>query len=91
MKNFMFKLFSNKIFLGFLGIVIAFLFIFQEKCLGDLSANVFIGSPFISLISGLFVEGAFCIIHPTKKYDFWNVISWLAGGILCSLILTLVW
>jgi hypothetical protein len=28
MKNFMFKLFSNKIFLGFLGIVIAFLFIF---------------------------------------------------------------
>jgi hypothetical protein len=95
MKNFMIKLLNNKIFFGILGALIAFAFIFQEKCLGDLAPNVFLGSPIISLISGGILEGFVCAglsrSGVRRKYEVWNVASWTIGGIICSIILALIW
>lgn len=90
MKSVLTKLFSSKIFFAVIGLILAVLAIWQEKSLdNDATNNAWILALLIDLISGAFIEGV-CTLSIPRKYNFWNVASWLVGGLLGIVIMLFV-
>lgn len=79
---------NNKVFLASLGLLLAVFAIGQERSLGS-AENAWVLAIIIDIISGSFIEGISTLVF-ARKFNVWNLISWVVGGAIGIGIMFLV-
>lgn len=83
------KILNCKPLIGLVACVLSFLMILSEKSLGT-STNIWLMALIVALATGVVLEiiNAF---NSHSKFNLWNVLSALVGGIVAIIISFCVW
>jgi hypothetical protein len=82
------KILNCKVIVALIALVLSFLMILQEKTLG--SSNVWLMGLIIAVATGLVLE-VINMVNARTKFNWLNVLSAVAGGVIAIIIALLKW